>query len=74
VQIILLDLTKPQEILTKATNIINERKIKVDILINNAGISVRSSFMDNAFENEIHITNVNYLSQVALTKARIFYS
>jgi len=65
-----MDFTKPEEILKKASDYIKEKSLKVDIIINNAGISVRSSVVDNAFENEKQIMNVNYLSQVALTKVK----
>ena len=63
-----LDLTDPKGILEKASKFINENNRKIDILINNGGISMRSGFMENSFENEETIMNVNYLSQVALVK------
>jgi len=69
VKIYTMDFSNPQEILTKSSDYIKKNDLKVDIIINNAGVSVRSSVVDNAFENEKHIMNVNYLSQVALTKA-----
>jgi len=51
----------------------NDGKIKVDILINNAGVSLRSFVLNNPFENDIKIMNVNYLSQVAITKVHTSY-
>jgi short-subunit dehydrogenase len=36
--------------------------------MNNAGSSMRSEFLDFAFENEKQMMNVNYLSQVAISK------
>lgn len=42
---------------------------KLDILINNGGISQRSLVQETAFEVDRQLINVNYLGTVALTKA-----
>ncbi|MFN7118603.1 MAG: SDR family oxidoreductase [Saprospiraceae bacterium] len=42
---------------------------KIDILINNAGISQRSLIKDTALEVDQKIMNINYLGTVAMTKA-----
>lgn len=40
----------------------------IDILVNNAGITQRSLVLDTSIDVDIRIMNVDYLSQVALTK------
>ena len=49
-----------------------EKDREVDILINNAGISMRVDFISNAFENDKIMINTNYLSHVAMTKVPHF--
>jgi len=63
-----LDLSNPEKVLSQAQQFLTQSKQKIDILINNGGISMRSGFLENSFENEITMLNVNYLSQIALTK------
>ena len=41
----------------------------IDLLVNNGGVSQRSLVRDTDFEVDRHIMTVNYLAQVALTKA-----
>ena len=41
---------------------------KIDILINNAGLSMRASCLEHTFEKDVYIMKVNFLSCVALTK------
>lgn len=41
----------------------------IDVLINNAGVSQRSLAMDTSFEIEKKLMDINYFSQVALTKS-----
>lgn len=42
---------------------------KIDVLVNNGGISQRSLAQDTAFEVDQQMMNVNYLGTVAVTKA-----
>lgn len=42
---------------------------KIDILVNNGGISVRSEAIDTSIDVDIKIMHVNYFGTVALTKA-----
>ena len=37
----------------------------IDIMILNAGVAMRSSFMDFDFDNHEYMTNVNYVSPTA---------
>lgn len=41
---------------------------RIDILINNAGISYRGEILDTNIDVDIKIMMTNYFSQVALTK------
>jgi dehydrogenase/reductase SDR family member 7B len=41
----------------------------IDVLVNNAGVSQRSLAMETSFEVEKKLMDINYFSQVALTKA-----
>jgi dehydrogenase/reductase SDR family member 7B len=62
-----LDLEKPEEFLGKAeaaTRLFGP----IDILVNNAGISQRSLVLETSFDVDVRIMNVDFLSQVALTK------
>lgn len=42
---------------------------RIDVLVNNAGVSQRSNAMETSAELEKKIMNINYFSQVALAKA-----
>ena len=64
----MLDLSNPNEMIQKTRQLLDQRNGKIDIVINNGGVSQRSTFMNTDFENDITITNINYLSQVAITK------
>ena len=63
-----LDLTRFDELPEKA-----ERALahfgRVDILVNNGGVSQRSLVKDTAFEVDQALININYLGTVRLTKA-----
>ena len=48
---------------------IDSKNEKVDILINNAGVSMRVHFIDYPYKNNEYMTNLNYNSPIALTKA-----
>lgn len=45
---------------------------KIDILINNAGLSMRATCLEHTFEQDLYIMRVNFLSCIALTKVIFF--
>lgn len=61
-----LDLSRPEKAVNRAEAFLDD--IKVDILINNAGISQRSLALDTDFEVYRDLMEVNYFSVVALSK------
>jgi len=63
-----LDLTKPESIAPVVQNVI-EQFGKIDILMNNAGISQRSLVLDTPIENDRKVMEINYFGAVILTKA-----
>ena len=63
-----LDLENHEEIPLVAENVLKQLK-KIDILINNGGVSQRSLVKDTALEVDRKIMNINFLGTVALTKA-----
>lgn len=47
---------------------------KIDILINNAGVSYRGSIEDTDIDVHKNVMTVNYFGQIALTKGKsLFY-
>ncbi len=68
IKIITLDLEKHATLQAKANEAIAAFG-KVDILINNGGISQRSFAKDTTIEVDKRIMDINYLGTVALTKA-----
>jgi dehydrogenase/reductase SDR family protein 7B len=63
-----LDLEKHEEIPAIAKKVLAERG-KIDLLINNGGISQRSLTKDTVFEVDKRLMNINYLGTIGLTKA-----
>ena len=63
-----LDLARPDTIAPLAAEVIN-RFGRIDILINNAGISQRSNVLETPIENDRKIMEVDYFGAVILTKA-----
>jgi len=68
VKIIPLDLEKHDELPQKVAQAITFFN-KIDILINNGGVSQRSLVKDTIIDVDKRIMNINYLGTVALTKA-----
>ncbi|WP_404339796.1 SDR family oxidoreductase [Pseudoalteromonas mariniglutinosa] len=62
-----LDLARPEHLLEHLPNTL-DRIGKVDILINNAGLSQRSLFLENEFSVYRQLMEVNYFGLIALTK------
>lgn len=69
VQIFQIDLNAPRDVLDKLTVLFAREK--VDILVNNGGMSMRDSFEDLDFAVCERMTNVNLLSQIAACKAAL---
>jgi len=63
-----LDLNRPLAIESKAKKVL-DRFGRIDVLINNGGISQRSLAKDTAVGVDIMIINTDFLGHVALTKA-----
>ncbi len=68
VQIVPLDLADHQSIPIIVGDVLKEQG-KIDVLINNGGISQRSLAIETSFEVDKKLMEVNYLGTVALTKA-----
>lgn len=62
-----LNILNPEERISCISEVISEFSF-IDILINNAGISFRSSLEDMSEEEELLQINTNYLSPIALAK------
>ncbi len=67
-KVIAIDLSQPEHVYEYAKSAINEIG-KVDILINNGGVSQRSLFLENDFSVYRQLMEVNYFGLIALTKA-----
>lgn len=63
-----LDLSKPDTLAPLAAEVINKFG-RIDILMNNAGISQRSKVLDTPMENDRLIMEIDYFGAVILTKA-----
>lgn len=68
IMVIPMDIGKHDEVFKTAARVISQVG-KIDILINNAGVSQRSLAKDTAFDVDRYIMEVDYLGTVALTKA-----
>lgn len=65
-----LDLTRPETFLAAVAEVL-ARCGRLDILINNAGVSQRALAVDASLESERALMEVNYFGPVALTKAAL---
>ena len=68
VKVLSLDLGDLPSLTTKAAEALSFFG-RVDILVNNGGVSTRSMASDTAFDVDVRVMNVDYLSYVSLTKA-----
>jgi dehydrogenase/reductase SDR family protein 7B len=66
--ILALDLSNLDQLKEKAEEAISLHG-RIDILINNGGISTRSSAIDTSFDVDQQVMNVNFFSAVLLTKS-----
>jgi len=65
-------MSKTKEIMEKTQEFMKSlaaKNVKLDIVIENAGVSMRSEFKDTDYENHEYITNLNYNGPVAHVKA-----
>lgn len=67
-EVLVLDLAHPEALFKQVTDEV-ERGRRVDLLINNAGISQRGRAEDTRIEVDRKLLEVNYLGTVAMTKA-----
>ena len=63
-----LDLSETESIL-KATSLVRSRFGKIDFLINNGGISQRSTILETQLEVDRRIMEVNYFGSITITKS-----
>lgn len=67
-----LDLERPAEMMGKAAQVMNHFG-RIDILVNNGGLSQRSLAKDTVWEVDQRLLNVNTIGTIALTKAVLPY-
>uniref|UniRef100_A0AAF5PLQ9 Oxidoreductase n=1 Tax=Wuchereria bancrofti TaxID=6293 RepID=A0AAF5PLQ9_WUCBA len=65
-----LDITDPNGVVELVSFAINQR---IDVLINNAGLSMRGSCKDTPMDVHRQVMEVNYFGHVAITKALLDY-
>ncbi len=70
--VLALDLEKPAEMTGKAAQVMNHFG-RIDILVNNGGLSQRSLAKDTSWEVDQRLLNVNTIGTIALTKAVLPY-
>jgi len=63
-----LDLSKPEEAYQKASSFLEKKQLKVDVLINNSGVSMRSFFLETTHETEKEMMNINYFGPTLLAR------
>lgn len=70
-----MDLSKIYEIEKNVDNFMSSKLAgeDIDILINNAGLSMRASCLRHTLENDVYMLNVNLVGVIALTKAILKY-
>eukprot|EP01016_Furgasonia_blochmanni_P033512 TRINITY_DN3510_c0_g1_i1.p1 TRINITY_DN3510_c0_g1~~TRINITY_DN3510_c0_g1_i1.p1 ORF type:complete len:313 (-),score=48.05 TRINITY_DN3510_c0_g1_i1:149-1087(-) len=73
VRIFEMDHSDPDAVLQRSKQILQQIERGVDIMIHNAGISMRALAVENSFENDKMLMNVNFLSTVAITKNLLPY-
>lgn len=67
-QVLTLDLEKSEEFETKVQQVL-EKHQKIDILLNNGGLSQRGEAGDTSLDVDRRIMEINYFGTIALTKA-----
>ena len=68
-----LDLSVPENVSKDVAGILAQREKlpPIDILINNAGISMRVAFLDNDLVSDAKMMDLNVLSQIAITRVNL---
>ena len=69
VHTILCDLNDPASVQQLAQTALEKCNGRVDVLINNGGVSSRSRFLDTALEVDEKLLQINFLAGAALAKA-----
>ena len=69
VQVMQLDLSKPEECMSRVQEFAGNAKYGIDIVVNNAGVTMRDEFNSFDFSQCIYMMNTNCLSHIAITKA-----
>ena len=64
-----VDLAEHSALKSKAEKVLASYDRRVDVLVNNGGVSTRSMARNANFDVDTFVTNVDFLSYVALTKA-----
>ena len=64
------DITRPDEVQTAVATVL-DRHGRIDVLVNNAGISAIGRFEDHGVETHRRVMEVNYLGAVACTQAAL---
>ena len=69
-QMVPCDITRPDEVRSAVDEVL-ERHGRIDVLVNNAGISAIGRFEDHDVETHRRVMEVNYLGAVACTQATL---
>ena len=68
-RVLTVDLADHASLLTKAKEAVSMYNGRIDVLMNNGGLTTRSMARNSDFEVDKYVTGVDYLSYVAITKA-----
>jgi len=71
VKVLTVDLSDLTSLPSKAKKALGMYGGHIDVLVNNGGVTTRSFARDSGFDVDSHVTNVDFLSYVSLTKALI---
>jgi len=66
-----LDVSQAQQVFDQTVQFVKSLEVrnqKIDILVENAGISQRTDFIDTRLEDHLYLTNVNYNGPIAHVK------
>lgn len=69
VELFPIDLSKSKEIEGLVSEFLAINNKKIDILINNAGLSMRAECLKHTLDQDIYLLQVNLISYIAMTKA-----
>lgn len=63
-----MDLSKTEEIEKAVSDYLQKTNKKIDVLINNAGLSMRADSINHSLEQDLYLLKVNLISYIAFTK------